>query len=106
MSCWNGCSLASHRARTAGHRSGSAVGRDRRTVDESAVPHVSAPHRDLLSKLVCRLFADLRQAVIILDGIELVGRSDIVALGIATERDKLAFAPATHGREHRKVGCW
>jgi transposase-like protein len=38
-----------------------------------------------------RPLADLRLAVIMLDGIELRGRTNIVALGITTEGDKLAL---------------
>jgi transposase-like protein len=38
-----------------------------------------------------RPLADLRLAVIMLDGIELHGRTNIVALGITTEGDKLAL---------------
>ncbi len=38
-----------------------------------------------------RPLADLRLAVIMLDGIELHGRTNIVALGISTEGDKLAL---------------
>jgi transposase-like protein len=38
-----------------------------------------------------RPLADLRLAVIMLDGIELHGRTNIVALGITTEGEKLAL---------------
>ena len=38
-----------------------------------------------------RPLADLRLAVIMLDGIEMHGRTNIVALGISTEGDKLAL---------------
>ena len=44
-----------------------------------------------LGKLMCRPLSDLRLAVIMLDGIELHGRTCIVALGITTEGDKLAL---------------
>jgi putative transposase len=44
-----------------------------------------------LWKLMCRPLSDLRLAVIMLDGIELHGRTCIVALGITTEGDKLAL---------------
>ena len=47
--------------------------------------------RDRLWNLMNRPLADLRQAVIMLDGIELHGRMDIVALGISTDGDKLAL---------------
>jgi hypothetical protein len=47
--------------------------------------------RDLLWELMNPPLADLRLAVIMLDGIELHGRTCIVALGISTEGDKLAL---------------
>jgi hypothetical protein len=47
--------------------------------------------RDLFWKLMNRPLADLCLAVIMLDGIELHGRTNIVALGITTEGDKLAL---------------
>jgi transposase-like protein len=47
--------------------------------------------RDLLWKLMNRPLADLRLAVMMLDGIELHGRTNIVALGVSTEGDKLAL---------------
>ena len=47
--------------------------------------------RQLLWNLMNRPLADLRLAVIMLDGIELHGRTNIVALGITTEGDKLAL---------------
>jgi putative transposase len=47
--------------------------------------------RDLLWKLMNRPLADLRLAVIMLDGIELHGRTNIVDLGISTEGDKFAL---------------
>src|SRR5271154_2145735 len=47
--------------------------------------------RQRLWKLMNRPLVDLRLAVIMLDGIELHGRTNIVALGISTEGDKLAL---------------
>ena len=47
--------------------------------------------REQLWNLMNRPLADLRLAVIMLDGIELHGRTNIVALGITTEGDKLAL---------------
>ena len=38
-----------------------------------------------------RQLADLRLAVVMLDGIEIKGRTNIVALGITTEGEKLAL---------------
>ena len=72
-----------------------------RTADgESEVPLVSYEHfadRDQL--------ADMRLAVIMLDGIELHGRTTIVALGISTEGDKLALGlwdGSTEKRDRRR----
>ena len=47
--------------------------------------------RDQLWKLMNRPLSDLRLAVIMLDGIDLHGRTNIVALGITTEGEKLAL---------------
>ena len=47
--------------------------------------------RDELWKLMNRPLSDLRLAVIMLDGIELHGYTNIVALGITTEGEKLAL---------------
>jgi transposase-like protein len=47
--------------------------------------------RDQLWNLMNRPLADLRLAVMMLDGIELHGRTNIVALGISTEGEKLAL---------------
>ena len=47
--------------------------------------------RDQLWRLMNRPLSDLRLAVIMLDGIELHGYTNIVALGITTEGEKLAL---------------
>ena len=47
--------------------------------------------RDQLWKLMNRPLSDLRLAVIMLDGIDLHGRTNIVALGITTAGEKLAL---------------
>ena len=44
-----------------------------------------------LRELMSRPLADLRLAVLMLDGIELHGRTNIVGLGITTDGDKLAL---------------
>ena len=51
---------------------------------------VQRTHRELM-RLMSRPLADLRLAVIMLDGIELHGYTNIVALGITTEGEKLAL---------------
>src|SRR5205823_11455608 len=63
-----------------------------RSTSKSAVSRTFVQRtRDQLWKLMNRPLSDLRLAVIMLDGIELHGRTNIVALGITTEGDKLAF---------------
>ena len=71
---------------------GEAVEQDARSTSKSAVSRMFVQRtRDLLWKLMNRPLADLRLAVMMLDGIELHGRTNIVALGITTEGDKLAL---------------
>ena len=71
---------------------GEAVELDARSTSKSAVSRTFVQRtRDLLWKLMNRPLADLRLAVMMLDGIELHGRTNIVALGITTEGDKLAL---------------
>ena len=60
-------------------------------VEVSGVASVRAAHPRSLWKLMNRPLADLRLAVMMLDGIELQGRTNIVALGLTTEGDKLAL---------------
>jgi putative transposase len=63
-----------------------------RSTSKSAVSRTFVQRTsDLLWKLMNRPLADMRLAVIMLDGIELHGRTNIVALGITTEGDKLAL---------------
>jgi putative transposase len=47
--------------------------------------------REALWQLMSRQLADLRLAVVMLDGIEIKGRMNVVALGITTDGDKLAL---------------
>jgi transposase-like protein len=47
--------------------------------------------REALWHLMSRQLADLRLAVVMLDGIEIKGRTNVVALGITTDSDKLAL---------------
>ncbi len=71
---------------------GEQVETNARSTSKSAVSRTFVQRtRDQLWKLMCRPLADLRLAVIMLDGIELHGRTNIVALGITTEGDKLAL---------------
>jgi putative transposase len=71
---------------------GAEVQADARSTSKSAVSRTFVQRtRDQLWKLMNRPLADLRLAVMMLDGIELHGRTNIVALGISTEGDKLAL---------------
>ena len=63
-----------------------------RSTSKSAVSRTFVQRtRDQLWKLMNRPLADLRLAVIMLDGIDLHGRTNIVALGITTDGEKLAL---------------
>ena len=65
---------------------------EQRSTSKSAVSRAFVQRtRDLLWKLMNRPLADLRLAVMMLDGIDLHRRTNIVALGISTEGDKLAL---------------
>jgi putative transposase len=71
---------------------GAEVETGARSTSKSAVSRafVQRTH-DQLWNLMNRPLADLRLVVIMLDGIELHARTNIVALGITTEGDKLAL---------------
>jgi putative transposase len=71
---------------------GEQVETDARSTSKSAVSRTFVQRtRDQLWNLMNRPLADLRLAVMMLDGIELHGRTNIVALGISTEGEKLAL---------------
>jgi putative transposase len=71
---------------------GPEVETNARSTSKSAVSRTFVHRtRQLLWNLMNRPLADLRLAVIMLDGIELHGRTNIVALGITTEGEKLAL---------------
>jgi putative transposase len=71
---------------------GEQVECDARSTSKSAASRMFvARTRDQLWKLMNRPLSDLRLAVIMLDGIELHGYTNIVALGITTEGEKLAL---------------
>ena len=84
--------VSTRRYRRAQEPVGTGVEADARSTSKSAVSRTFVQRtRDLLWKLMNRPLADLRLAVIMLDGIELHGRTKIVALGITTQGDKLAL---------------
>jgi len=71
---------------------GAEVETDARSTSKSAVSRTFVHRtRQQLWNLMNRPLADLRLAVIMLDGIELHGRTNIVALGITTTGEKLAL---------------
>jgi hypothetical protein len=71
---------------------GREVEADARSTSKSAVSRTFvSPTRDQLWKLMNRPLADLRLAVMMLDGIDLYGRANIVALGVTTDGEKLAL---------------
>jgi putative transposase len=71
---------------------GSEVEADARSTSKSAVSRMFVDRtREQLWKLMNRPLSDLRLAVMMLDGIDLHGSTNIVALGITTEGEKLAL---------------
>jgi putative transposase len=65
--------------------------RERSTSKSSVSRAFVARTREALWHLMSRQLADLRLAVVMLDGIEIKGRTNVVALGITTEGEKLAL---------------
>jgi putative transposase len=71
---------------------GTGVEADARSTSKSAVSRMFVDRtRDQLWRLMNRPLSDLRLAVMMLDGIDLHGSTNVVALGITTEGDKLAL---------------
>ena len=84
---------------------GEQVETDARSTSKSAASRMFvARTRDRLWKLMNRPLSDLRLAVIMLDGIELRGYTNIVALGITTEGGSSRWGC---GRGRPRTGrCW
>jgi transposase-like protein len=94
--------VSTRRYRRAQEPVGPEVETDARSTSKSAVSRTFVHRtRQLLWNLMNRPLADLRLAVIMLDGIELHGRTNIVALGITTEGEKLGWACGTVRRRTR-----
>jgi transposase-like protein len=71
---------------------GEAVAVGERSTSKSSVSRAFVERtREALWQLMSRQLADLRLAVVMIDGIEIKGRMNIVALGITTEGEKLAL---------------
>ena len=84
--------VSTRRYRRAQEPVGERVEGDGRSTSKSAVSRMFTQRtRDQLWELMNRPLSDLRLAVIMLDGIDLHGRTNIVALGITTEGEKLAL---------------
>jgi putative transposase len=85
---------------------------DARSTSKSAASRMFVQRtRDQLWRLMNRPLSDLRLAVIMLDGIELHGYTNIVALGITTEGEKLALGcgrgrPRTPPSRPRCCAIW
>src|SRR5215218_9303782 len=85
---WSGCSPACRRAATGGSRSRSASGSrlKARSASKSAVSRQFVGRtRENLEALMRRRLDDLRLPVLMLDGINRKGRTNVVALGITTD---------------------
>jgi transposase-like protein len=65
--------------------------RERSTLKSSISRAFVKRTREALWHLMSRQLVDLRLAVVMLDGIEIKGRTNVVAVGITTEGDKLAL---------------
>jgi putative transposase len=84
--------VSTRRYRRAQEPVGERLEDEERSTSKSAVSRAFVERtRDQLWKLMNRPLADLRLAVLMLDGIELHGYTNIVALGITTEGEKLAL---------------
>ena len=81
----------------------STVARERSTSKSSVSRAFVARTREALWHLMSRPLADLRLAVVMLDGIEIKGRTNVVALGITTDGDKLALGLWSGSTENATV---
>jgi putative transposase len=84
--------VSTRRYRRAQEPVGSEVEDEARSTSKSAVSRMFVDRtREQLWRLMNRPLSDLRLAVMMLDGIDLHGSTNIVALGITTEGNKLAL---------------
>jgi putative transposase len=77
--------------------------RERSTSKSSVSRAFVARTREGLWHLMSRQLSDLRLAVVMLDGIEIKGRTNVVALGITTDGDKLALGLWSGSTENATV---
>jgi transposase-like protein len=80
-----------------------AAARERSTSKSSVSRAFVDRTREALWHLMSRQLADLRLAVVMLDGIEIKGRTNVVALGITTDGDKLALGLWSGSTENATV---
>jgi putative transposase len=80
-----------------------ATARERSTSKSSVSRAFVQRTREAVWHLMSRQLADLRLAVVMLDGIEIKGRTNIVALGITTDGDKLALGLWSGSTENATV---
>jgi putative transposase len=79
------------------------VARERSTSKSSVSRAFVQRTREALWHLMSRQLADLRLAVVMLDGIEIKGRTNVVALGITTDGNKLALGLWSGSTENATV---
>jgi transposase-like protein len=83
---------------------GEQTARRERSTSKSAISRAFVQRtREALRHLMSRQLADLRLAVVMLDGIEIKGRTNVVALGITTAGEKLAFGLSAGSTENATV---
>ena len=71
---------------------GERVSEEERSTSKSAVSRAFISRtRDQLKALMSRDLSDLRIAVVMIDGVDFKGRTNVVALGITTDGEKLAL---------------
>jgi transposase-like protein len=83
---------------------GSEVEASERSPSRSALSRTFVePTREALSELMSRRLDDVRLAVLMVDGIELKGRTNVVALGITTEGQKVPLGLWEGSTENAQV---
>ena len=84
--------VSTHRFARTREPVGRRVTEEERSVSKSSVSRAFISRtRDQLQALMSRDLSDLRLAVLMIDGIDLKGRTNVVALGITTEGEKYAL---------------
>jgi hypothetical protein len=104
-SCSSGCSPASPRAATPHGGAGRQGGRDQDTLDVEVggVATFVERTRESLVMLMLRDLSDMRLAGMMVDGPDLKGRTNIVALEITTEGVKVPLGPWERSTDNATV---